>query len=224
MQKILMTLCAFGLLCGCSLDSKDSKFETGVSSSPHYITEYVVPSEIEVVINEYGFIELRAPGIIHITYGDKSEEAMRLAKLYGDTSFKGSVHPGLNPAFAYPIDEITIHSDADFDVRHPAGESLDDITLLSYATLYEFIRGGYKPLPQEARPGYPEYTDLTHRTLCFNCISPEFTQLMGISLRKYYLGEISFTTSPDIPGEYSFTLSLTTNGETFTTTFTHTFE
>ena len=36
--------------------------------------------------------------------------------------------------------------------------------------------------------------------------------------------EVIFTTSPATPGEYTFTMELTTNGETFTTTFTKKFE
>ena len=35
---------------------------------------------------------------------------------------------------------------------------------------------------------------------------------------------ITFTSSPTTPGEYTFTMELTTNGETFTTTFTKKFE
>jgi hypothetical protein len=38
------------------------------------------------------------------------------------------------------------------------------------------------------------------------------------------VAKIEFASQPAEPGEYTFTLEVTTNGETFQTEFTHTFE
>ncbi len=205
--------------------------ETGMWESSFFVTEFVVPSKIEVARNA-GQHWLKITGVEYITYlRDKTSQsykkAMEFAEFYSDTSYTGGIYPGLNRALAYPIEDITIYCEKDFDVEHPAGEPLDDVVKLEFKSFYEFIKNGYKypeniPLGTSDKEGGIDYK------LCLGDIDASLATLVHIHPFRSQLGGttplIHFASQPAEPGEYTFTLEMTTNGETLKTEFTHTFE
>ena len=203
--------------------------ETGMWVSSHCITEFVVPSKIEVARNA-GQHWLKITGDEYITHDPRAqsyEKAMEFAEFYSDTSYTGGIHPGLNRALAYPIEDITIYCEKDFDVEHPAGEPLDDVVKLEFKSFYEFIKNGYKypeniPLGTSDKEGGIDYK------LCLGDIDASLATLVHIHPFRSQLGGttplLHFASEPETPGEYTFTLEMTINGETLKTEFTHTFE
>lgn len=226
MKKYLfLAFIAFALF-GCKeSDSFSEMPETESWFSPHFITEYIVASKIEVEINkESGELCLKVSGDEYQTWNNKevSQEAMYFTNLYNDNAYYGSVQPGMNRALAYPLDKITICCDKDFDAEHPAGTPLDKIALLYFSTFYPYIEGGYKSLDSY-------YNDRIRRMMNFAQINADRTKLMWVDfitshISQNYVGKIEFLTPPEKAGEYTFTLEMTTNGETLKTEFTHTFE
>lgn len=234
MKKLLILIATF-LLCACAEDNPTSletdddtrneeELDTGAWPSSYFITDYYEVSKIIVYSNSES-IYLQADGVYHTTgpFIDKpSDKALFFAELYGDTAYTGNVYPGQHPALAYPIDKITISCDKDFDDEHHAGEPLDDIVQLDYKSYYDFIKGGYKIKP--------EYRNNTEK-LCllnFDKITPDEATLVKVSITttdsKAGIAEIKFSSTPDVSGEYTFSLVATINGEEMTTTFTRTFE
>jgi hypothetical protein len=185
------------------------------------ITNYVLTEEIACSSSEIysNFVSLNYYGedllaSLRATY----ERFSYFSKLYNDDSFYGSTYPGAYSALAYPIDKITLSCDSDYDAKHPAGTPLDDIVKLKFASYRDYIENGYQ---------YPEW------------YKKEEGYRRGEIPFEYYLSEINsdntklasrkvnrllFTELPTVLGEYNFTLELTTNGETLTTTFTHVFD
>ena len=227
MRKLLFLAFIAFTLCGCKEDSPSEILETGTIPSPHYITEYLVASKIDVEVNkDSGKLCLKVSGDEYTTWhkNNISEEALYFIELYNDKSYYGSVHPGMTPALAYPLDKITIYCDKDFDAEHPAGTPLDKIALLYFNTFYPYIEGGYKSLGS-----YDYYDDRVWRIMNFTQINADRTKLMCAhfltsKISPSYVAEIEFLSQPAEPGEYTFTLEMTTNGETLKTEFTHTFE
>lgn len=227
MRKLLFLAFVAFALCGCKEDSPSEILETGTIPSPHYITEYLVASKIDVEVNkDSGKLCLKVSGDEYTTWhkNNISEEALYFIELYNDKSYYGSVHPGMTPALAYPLDKITIYCDKDFDAEHPAGTPLDKIALLYFNTFYPYIEGGYKSLGS-----YDYYDDRVWRIMNFTQINADRTKLMCAhfltsKISPSYVAEIEFLSQPAEPGEYNFTLEMTTNGETLKTEFTHTFE
>ena len=215
----IFTIC---MLFGCS----EADPLTGVTKSPHFITEYVMPTGVKITTNSVGDLFLCADGEIYKTWGNKDSEEYKKAKyfcdLYNDNSYRGSVYPGLNAALAYPIENLTIYCATDFDANHPAGEPLDDIVELDFQTYYDYVKSGYTSYKDN--PDWMSQT-VEHFILSFDKVSADVTKLVsiGLSASGYFSG-FNFTSTPAEPGEYTFTLEMTTNGETFTTEFTHTFE
>ena len=205
-----------------SCAKENNKHQNSYTPSPHYVSEYMVPSDIKVVPANDTF-NIEFSGIIYPTFRGEDYEyndiVKSLSELYGDTYYKGVAkpQPGSNPALAYPIDEISIYCDKNFDAEHPAGELLNDIATMNYKSYYNFIKNGYLPYTQN----HPNEQDVDSYSLCFDNINAEITKL--VSLRRKFT-TILFTSAPAEPGEYTFTLEMTTNGETLTTEFTHTFE
>lgn len=228
MRKLFFVAFVAFALFGCKeSDSFSEMPETGTWASPHYITEYLVASEIDVEVNkESGDLCLKVSGEEYQTW-DKNEiskEALYFINLYNDDSYYGVVQPGMSRALAYPLDKITIYCDKDFDAEHPAGTPLDKIALLYFSTFYPYIEGGYKSLGS-----YDYYDDRVWRIMNFTQINADRTKLMWADfitsqISPSYVAQIDFVSQPETPGEYTFTLEMTTNGETLKTEFTHTFE
>ena len=225
MRKLLFGAIAAFALWGCKEDSPSEILETGTKPSPHYITEYLVASKIDVEVNkDSGKLCLKVSGDEYTTWhkNNISEEALYFIELYNDKSYHGSVHPGMTPALAYPLDKITIYCDKDFDAEHPAGEPLDKIALLYFSSYYPFIEGGYKGI-------HPFNYDRISYIMHFDDVNADRTKLMCAhfltsKISPSYVAEIEFLSQPAELGEYTFTLEMTTNGETLKTEFTHTFE
>lgn len=249
MRKILLLALIAFALCGCgdsigALDNTTDKTdetrkdenkddnvevpaeETGTWVTSHFITEYLVASEIAVE-NKNGTLCLKVLGDEYYTYtSNVSKEAIGLANIYNDNYYTGGIHPGMHPALAYPLDKITISCDADFDAEHPAGEPLDDIAQLGFCSFYPFIENGYQYFPM---PDDWWYNDRIRYTMPFASVNAEVTKLLWAyfltsRISPSYVAKIEFASQPAEPGEYTFTLEMTTNGETLKTEFTHTFE
>lgn len=247
MKKYLFLAFIAFVLCGCSEssgiledktdetrkdDNKDDNVEvpaeeTGTWVTSHFITEYLVASEIAVE-NKNGTLCLKVLGDEYYTHypSDISKEALELANMYNDNSYTGGIHPGAHPALAYPLDKITICCDKDFDAEHPAGESLDDIAQLGFCSFYPFVENGYNYFPM---PDDWWYNDRVRYTMPFASVNAEVTKLLWAyfltsKISPSYVAKIDFVSQPETPGEYAFALEMTTNGETLKTEFTHTFE
>lgn len=236
MKKFLFIILATFIFCGCadkssSLETDENTrneqedADTGMWKSPYFITEYVEVSKISVGSSAPNHFYLAADGNVH--YLDPltdniTEEAKYFAELYGDTQYDGYVHPGLHSALAYPIDKITISCEQDFDANHPAGKPLDDVIKLDYKTYYKFVKSGYTAY-NYTNPQYMNPDEEWH-VLNLDKINADNTKLMDISLSAKSIAGIKFDSKPEVPGEYTFNLAVTINGEVMTTSFTTTFE
>lgn len=228
MRKCIFAAITALVFFGCKeSDSLKGIPETGAWASPYFITEYLVASEIAVE-NKNGTLCLKVSGKEYITHDKEnlSKEALYFINLYNDNSYPGGVFPGMSPALAHPIDKITICCDTNFDAEHPAGESLDDIAQLGFYSFYPYIANGYNEIP-ETESSY--YSTRVRYTMPFASVNAEVTKLLCARALTYkispsYVAKIEFASQPEKAGEYTFTLEMTTNGKTFTTEFTHTFE
>lgn len=249
MRKFMFLAFVALALCGCG-DSSDNIEVTKETRNPpeifwdsggfrmrastHFITEYFPLSKVIVKINAAGGLDIRVGGGgYYATYFDKDykhyEKAEYFSELYGDTHYTGQISGWLHPVIAYPIDKMTISCDADFDAEHPAGTPLDDIVNLEYSTYYKFINSGYK-LTFDNLWVYDREEEVLSSPL--NSINAEVTKLSKIILEisdednkwANFFGRLVFTSAPAEPGEYTFTLGVTTNGKTYNTTFDYTFE
>lgn len=216
MKRLIFLFISLFYLSSCIDDGKD----TGVWPTPYMITNYVLTEEIvcssstiynnSMSLNYYGEDLLAS---LRATY----DRFSYFNKLYNDDSFNGSTYPGAFSALAYPFDKITLSCDSDYNAKHPAGTPLDDIVKLEFESYWDFIQNDYQ---------YPEW--YTEKECGY-----------GEVPLKYYLSEINsdntklaarkahrlvFTELPTVLGGYNFTLELTTNGKTLTTTFTHVFD
>ena len=221
MKKIIFITFIASLFCSCS----DETSEVGVGrSTSHFITEYFVLTGVNVSANSIEDLFICADGEIYRTWVEKNREEYKKAKyfcdLYGDNSYKGGYYPGQHAALAYPIENLTICCTVDFDTNHPAGKPLDDIVELDFQTYYDYVKSGYTSYKDN-----PIWMSsiVEHFTLSFDKVSADISKLASIGLGGNFAG-FKFTSTPEKAGEHTFTLELTTNGETFKTTFSHTFE
>ena len=237
-KSLFLAFVAFALWsCGDSsndLDATDDTrhdeeyLETGAILSDYFITNYLVASKVEVK-EKGGEFYLEVSGDRYYTYKDHPtyEKAKKFAELYGDTSFKGYIIPGSCHPLAYPIDKMTISCGNDYDAEHPAGEPLDDIVKLEFETFYEYVKNGYE-LPSDIPREITKNGDTVMHLMNFEDINADVATLVNLKPFKAQMINVTpllhFASEPETPGEYTFTLEMTTNGETFTTEFTHTFE
>ena len=188
----------------------------------HFIGAYLVLDEIKVVHTYDGLLALALIGDEYYTCFGKHykhyEFVESLSEFYGDTTYNGYTTESSNTsALAYPVDKMTMYCVTDFDAKHPAGKSVDDIVTLDFSSHYNFIQSGYKKNTNSNR----HLQDVDCYTLPINKINAEVATLIAL---QRTLMVFNFTSTPETPGEYTFTLEMTTNGEMFKTTFTHTFE
>ena len=247
MKRLFFVAIAAMVLCSCGDSSNDidvtndtrTPTETwwsggfSMRTSPHFITEYVVLSNVKVKVNAAGGIDVKIGGDNYSTYRDKDykyyEKAKYFSEIYGDTYYNKKISGWLHPALAYPIEKITISCDKDFDAEHPVGKPLDDIVLLEYSTYYKFIKSGYKLTFDN-----PWWFDKEEEVLTspLNSINADVTKLAKVILKlsdedntwDNFFGRLVFASAPAEPGEYTFTLEMTSNGKIYKTVVTHTFE
>lgn len=218
MKRLLFLFISLLAFWGCNNnDIKDyASLTTPYMISNYVLTEKIACSSSEIYSN---FVSLNYYGedllaSLRATY----ERFSYFSKLYNDNSFNKANHPGAYSALAYPIDKITLSCDSDYDAKHPAGTPLDDIVTIEFDSYWDFIQNGYQ---------YPDWYTVKEK------------DWYGSMRLEYYLSEINsdntklasrkvnrllFTELPTVLGEYNFTLELTTNGKTLTTTFTHVFD
>ena len=226
MRKYLFCL-LFAALALCSCKNSDNDVYNETQQTPYLISVYAFINAMSVRQYEaldggsdINVIEFKE-SFISASHNSEKEQHSYFSNLYGDTSYTGYTFGFSCPALAYPFDKITMSCNSDFDDEHLAGEPLDDIVKLKFGSFWEFIQNGYKYPDGCERPDPVDRgsTGEILHTYLLSEIGRENSKL--ISLRKPL---IHFTSSPATPGEYTFTLELTTNGETFTTTFTKKFE
>lgn len=209
MKRLIIICISLFALSSCN----DTKC-TGMWYTPFFISNYLLLEEITCTPSELYNNEAYL-----IYYGENCGDKLSyFSKLYNDTSYNNFILPGSQQALAYPLDKITLSCNSDYDDKHPAGTPLDDIVKLKFTSYLDYIENGYQ---------YPEW------------YKKEKGYGLGEIPFEYYLSEINsdntklasravstitFTELPTVAGEYNFTLELTTNGETFTTTFTHVFD
>ena len=223
MNKLLFIALTLFALCSCE---KQTIITYVDPQNTPYITEYYIPTEVEI-FKDCGYLNMKFSGERCRTWGttEEREKSKAIGKLYGDSTSR-MWDPGMHPALAYPIDKMTISCNQDFDSHHLAGEPLDDIVQLDFATYYPFIKGGYEPFTVDYTKWL--YDDLVRYTLCFNCVNADITHLTCVGKKMNHDGadspNIQFKSTPDVAGEYTFNLAVTINGEVMTTSFTTTFE
>ena len=147
------------------------------------------------------------------------------ARGLGDGDFHHCVDPmaTCNMTTAWTITHIEVETLSRFDARHPAGSSMNDLALISYASFYHYINSGYQysldPAYTGIRAGW--ISNVT------NYIEQPITEDLQIKLPSMldssgdycpgfgnaYLGCIEFTQAPDEPKQkIRVTLTLE-NGE-----------
>ena len=243
MKKILFLATSVLVLWGCGDNSNtintddntrqdEEVLDTGLWWDGHFITDYLVPSKVEVADKGNGELYLKVSGDEYETTTDNKDtpnykKAREFAELYGDVDCKIAVSYGQNKALAYPIDKITIYCEKDFDAKHPAGESMDDVVKLEFKSYYEFIKNGYN-YPDKINLGTSDGRGAIDYTLYLSDIDVNVATLVHICNPTVTMTNahplIHFASQPEKAGEYTFTLELTTNGKTFSTEFTYTFE
>lgn len=234
MKRLIFFVFAALALCSCSNGDEDSN---NWEYDPPKHTSYLIPwyefiNKISVLPYKHNDGSSRyhirfSKSYIHGWKKNHIEQHSYFSNLYGDTSYKGLTYRLSHPAFAYPFDKVTMSCDSDFDAKHPAGEPLDDIVMLSFGSWWEFIQNGYEYPEGCVLPQYPEDSDKNEKTIgeiMYNKYLSDINFDNSKLINSHRQPEVIFTTSPATPGEYTFTLELTTNGETFTTTFTQKFE
>ena len=224
MRKLCYFTIALLSLCSCKKDSENGALLSGAQLSKHFITEYIVPSEIKIV-KAGSILYLHFGGEYYRTYAiDKlSNEAKFFTDLYGDKYYDKAIVPGSHSALAYPIDGITISCNEDFNANYPAGKPLDEIVKLEYVSYHQFISTGYQYIVPKNHEWISH--EMVYYSHCFDSITADMTHLIKANAAKNNdWTAITFSDKPNIPGEYTFNLAVTINGETLTTTFTHSFE
>ena len=217
MKRLIFLFISLIALCGCS--NNDDIKDTGVWDTPYLISNYLLVDNITCTQSS------GSDNIALLRYYGKDLLALSSAtwesfsyfnKLYNDNSFNKTNYPGAYSALAYPIDKITLSCDSDYDAKHPAGTPLDDIVKLDFESYREFIQNNYQ---------YPEW--YTKKECGYGAVPLKYylseINSDNTTLASKKLGELIFTERP-AAGEYNFTLELTINGETLTTTFTCTFK
>ncbi len=115
------------------------------------------------------------------------------AKYYGDTTYNDLQWMGGNASGCLmPLKGITVVADKALDEMHPAGTALNDLFLISYARLYQYIQGGYKPKYR--------LNEIALKS------TSELSTLKDVNLFSRY-SELIFKQQP-APGKYTFTVTL----------------
>lgn len=216
MKRFIFLVITLSLLNSC----KKEGLMIGMHRTPYMISVYIILKEISCFTDTSegkNVINLWLGGD-HISSNDDRFDYFN--KLYKDTSFNMYNYPSEYTALAYPFDKITLSCNTDYDATHPAGMPLDDIVKLKFSSYWDFIQSGYKYPKWYKKPEWESGCALNYEYYLSE-INYNNTKLMT---PPPYDPHIIFTSTPAALGEYCFTLKLTTNGETFTTTFTHTFE
>lgn len=213
MKRLILIFISLIALCSCSSNNDDPKY-AAVGITPYLISNYLLLEKITCTQSD-----LYNNEVYLRYYGENcGDKFSYFNKLYNDTSFNKGNYPGAHQALAYPIDKITLSCDSDYDDKHPAGTPLDDIVKLKYTSYLDFIHNDYQ-YPE----GYKKEEGYRLGEILFEYYLSEINN-DNTKLASRAVSTITFTELPTVAGEYNFTLELTSNGETLTTTFTHVFD
>ena len=139
LRKFIFFIGAISLLSGCEKDS-DSLFV----KSGHCINTYIVPDSLSLVVRVSSLIDISAEmGGEHVLWNKNGNDRFdSFARLNGDLGWKYDAS-WETFAYAYPVNGVSVVSDADFDENHPAGSELSDIAMVSAGSLGDFVLSGY---------------------------------------------------------------------------------
>jgi hypothetical protein len=153
MKKILIiTFCIILLNISCS--SSNNEDEQITEYSKNYVASYH-DNVLGFTLTElYPFFDgtdeikgydtqIRFAGIEY-SLRSPNERFKELAKLYKDTAYNNLVVISAPASLSEPLLSISLVSDADYDMAHPAGIPLDDIVKLHSFSPLKFIQSGYK--------------------------------------------------------------------------------
>ncbi|MBO7568042.1 MAG: hypothetical protein J6T60_13205 [Bacteroidales bacterium] len=199
---IIIGLCLFA----CNKNDEDSKsYDFADPATGNFINVFITNPEsleLEFVTNIRYHVPCIRMSFLYDMYrsvaycspdGYQLEMYKKYAKFYGDTTYHERHILGEPNACAAPLSKINVTSDKDYDEAHPAGTSLNDLFLISYPRLYQYIKSGYKP--QQGMNSYEldsvsELTAFKEEPL-FECET-----------------HLLFKKQPDAPGKYTFTVTL----------------
>ena len=199
---IIIVLC----IVACNKSEEDTKsYQASDPATGNFINVFITNPEnldLEFVMNtryHIPCIQMSLPFDMYrsVAYGSPDglqlEKYKEYAKFYGDTTYHGRHILGDPNACAASLSKIDVTSDKDYDETHPAGTILNDLFLISYPRLFQYIKSGYKP--QEGLNSYQldsisELTEFKEEPL-FACETNLF-----------------FKKHPDTPGKYTFTVTL----------------
>lgn len=88
-----------------------------------------------------------------------------ICQLYHDTAWHGE-SSATNPPIAYPVSDISIISDADFDVVHPAGSDLIDFATVRTESWGDFVLNGYPINDTHLVYISKKFSDFTYNEKC----------------------------------------------------------
>ncbi|MBR4676760.1 MAG: hypothetical protein IKO99_02025 [Bacteroidales bacterium] len=214
MKRILISLITLSCICCCSKNDNETTdmipSDTWSSGdyTGNYMDMFIIPKEITL---QYFADEYNSPSISiqpemtegkseFFPYWEKNENKLKqynaYAEYFGDTVYDGYHDMGLvEQVFAVPIKSISIVANRDFDAEHPRGSNLGDVFSLQYLSFYSFIKNGCK-------------NGINNTIWPADSLS-KLTEIKSISLFSWRGGtQINFDKLPEIPGKYTFTVTL----------------
>ncbi|WP_373811542.1 DUF5034 domain-containing protein [Porphyromonas loveana] len=140
-MKIYFKPTAFAVFLYVLLGALSCGQEPGATYRKNFVNIYISPDYLsEPSYNQESgkyYFEIYGK---YIQYNTPEQQA--LSEKYGDTNFNGFAHI-FEAALAQPLASVDVVAIDDYDEEHPAGSSLNDITIFTYYTYQPFISGGY---------------------------------------------------------------------------------
>ena len=139
--------------------SSNSELDGLGFETPFFLTGVTVPHKLHLKNSHYppywvsDFGQLETPCVFLILSGDEygsynkdeHEIFMTYAKALGDGTYTGRVAtPNDHQTLSCAITRVEVNTLYEYDSKHPAGTSLNDLVVLSYQSFYPFISSGYK--------------------------------------------------------------------------------
>ena len=202
-NRIIFFLVAlFAIACNKS-DEENKSYEASDPATGNFINVFITnPESLELeFIDGFGYrLSVIQMSLLYdmyrsVAYCSKNsdlEQYKKYAKFYGDTTYHSRHILGDPNACAAPLSKIDVTSDKDYDEAHPAGTSLNDLFLISYPRLYQYIKSGYKP--QQGLNSY-ELDSVSELTAFKD--EPLFENTTRLFFKKL----------PATPGKYTFTVT-----------------
>lgn len=194
MKTIITTICFLSIFISCN--KSDKMKVDNIPTKKNLISRYIEPTKVLIFSGGDPFqITASIEGQpIDSTCNDYSIYAAK----YGDTCYNDIPYRSIG-SISKIITSISIVSDTDFDIEHPAGTPLDNIVYAEASTPYYFINNGYK---------YPDNMAVDSSIYCNNIIYKLLSELdaEGLILVQPYL-HLSFSKFPTLNKTHTLTLT-----------------